>query len=435
MPLGLRPRTRRLLAATLGLLGAALLAEGVARIDALFPGKPYDASAMRGFLADRAASTDYGDQSTFAVVSPSGDPHAYRPVPDPWSGWTSPAHIELVGRGTRWFRNGRDAETFDVLLLGGSFAAQFGNLNAQRLRAWIGDLPEVAPRRVEIWNLSVAAQKQPSHLHRLTGLLALGWKPDLVVCIDGYNELALSAENAAAGVDPVQPSAAFWGAMARAGDVDSRVLDLLVVMRAAQVRTAARARSGLRFGVWHSALLSRAWSAWMAGPQAEFGAARAQYTAWLGTDDAQIAVRGPAPIPAGADRPAGAAPPGVAEGVAAWAGASRDLQAICAARRIPLVHALQPGLDDEGSKPASPEELRTNVLTATWRESIRAGYPVLRGTRDALEREGVVVRDGSRLFAERPETLYVDGCHLNDRGYELYGLAVAEWIRSALDAR
>jgi lysophospholipase L1-like esterase len=175
----------------------------------------------------------------------------------------------------------------------------------------------------------------------------------------------------------------------------------------------------------------------MAGPQADFRSARARYTAWLGTDEAQIAVRGPAPIDveAAPDRPAGAAPPGVAEGVAAWADAARNLRAICAWRRIPLVHALQPGLDDVGSKPASPEEMRTNALSSPWRESIRTGYPLLRASRDALEREGVPVRDGSRLFAERTETLYVDGCHLNDRGYEIYGLEVAGWIQSALDAR
>ncbi len=436
MPVGRSPRRRRLLAAGLGLLGALLLAEGVSRIDALFPGMAYDAVSMRGFLESRAAASNYGDLSSYAVATPNGDPREFRPVPDPWSGWTSPALVHLVERGTRWFRTGEHARSFDVVLLGGSFAAQFGNLNDQRLRTWLADVPEVAARPVHIWNLSVAAQKQPSHLNRLTGVLALGWKPDLVVCIDGYNELAISAENAAIGVDPVQPSATFWGTMARAGDLDAGTLDRLVEMRAAQARVAARARTGLALGVWRSALFSRAWSAWLAGPQAHYRDARERYEVGITAQEDLIAVRGPAPVERnGADALPGGATPGVVEGVAAWADAARNLRAICDARGLPLVHAIQPGLDDADSKPVSDEETRTNVLTARWRESVRTGYPLLRANRDALQREHVQVQDGSRLFADRRETLYIDGCHLNDRGYELYGLEVVAWIRRALAKR
>jgi len=435
MPVGRSARWRRLFAAGLGILGAILLAEVACRIDTLFPGQAYAASSMRGFLESRAAAANYGDLANFTASTPNGEPRAFRPVPDPWSGWTSPAQLRLVERGTHWFRSGEHADTYDVVLLGGSFAAQFGNLNHERLPAWLADHPAVGSRRVQIWNLAVAAQKQPSHLNRLNGLLGLGWKPDLVLCIDGYNELAISAENVAFGADPVQPAVAHWGAMARAGDIDTAALDRLVDMRMAQSRVASRARLGLSLDVWRSALLSRAWSAWMAGPQATHSAARARYGAGLGSGEGSIAVRGPAPLAADAARDAEGATPGVAEGVAAWAEAVRSMRAICAVRGLTLVHAIQPGLDDVGSKPASDEETRTNALTPAWRASIRSGYPLLRASRDALEREGVHVHDGSRLFADRTETLYTDGCHLNDRGYEIYGLEVVGWIRRAHDTR
>jgi len=225
--------------------------------------------------------------------------------------------------------------------------------------------------------------------------------------------------------------------MARAGDVDGPTLDLLLDMRDAQRRTSGRARAGLRYSVWRSALLSRAWSALLSGPQADFRAARERYVASLGGERTEFAVRGPV-----ADRGDERAPGsnadeahGIEQGSAAWAEAARDLRAICDRRRIPLVHALQPGLDDAGSKPASEEETRTNRLSGPWRDAVRSGYPLLRARAAELAAEGVIVRDGSRLFAERTETLYVDGCHLNDRGYELYGLAVAGWIQEALSPR
>lgn len=430
-------RRRKVLAAVLGLLGAGLVAEGVCRIDAIFPGKVYSAGAMRTFLESRAAATNYGDQADFAVAGPGLDPNEHRPVPDPWSGWTSPALIRRVAQGSNWFHGNEHERTFDVVLLGGSFAAQFGNYNNERLRSWLADVPEVGSRPVEIWNLSVAAQKQPSHLNRLIGVLALGWKPDLVVCIDGYNELAVSVENAAVEAHPVYPSVAFWSGMARAGDVDTKALDLLVEMRAAQLRIAARAQSGLRFGVWRSALLSRAWSAWISLPQADFRAARERHMAWLGSERSQIAIRGPtASLDPSVTNPARTpVEAGVDAGVTAWADAARNLRAICDRRGLPLVHAIQPGLDDIGSKPASDEEKRTNVLLGRWRESIQTGYPRLRASLAELAREGIEVRDGSRCFTERTETLYVDGCHLNNRGYELFGLEVVGWIRSTLSAR
>lgn len=435
MPVGPSTRRRKLLATAFGLVGAALVAEGVCRIDALFPGEGYDAGSMRGFLESRAAATSYGDQAGFAAATPTAGSSDHRAVPDPWSGWTSPAHIQRMARGALWFQGADSERAFDVVILGGSFAAQFGNVNDQRLRAWLGSLPAVGARPVELWNLSVAGQKQPSHLHRLTGVLASGWKPDLVVCIDGYNELAVSAENARVGVHPVQPSVAIWGGMARGGDVDGPTLDLLLDMRDAQDRTAARARLGLRASVWRSALLSRAWSALLSGPQADFRAARERYVASLGGARGDVAIRGPVADPGQHPGTGAGEVPGIEEGSAAWAEAARDLRAICDRRRIPLVHALQPGLDDSGSKPASEEETRTNRLGAPWRQAVRTGYPLLRARAAKLAAEGVRVRDGSRLFAERTETLYVDGCHLNDRGYELYGLAVAEWIEEALSPR
>lgn len=425
-------RRKRALAALAGLVGAIGLGEIVCRVDALFPGASYDPARMRGFLESRVAADDYGDVAAYAAQDPGVDPVEHRPVPDPWSGWSSPSILERVARGTQAFTEGGGERRFDVLLLGGSFAAQLGNAWGQRMDELLGGSPSVGGRPIELWNFSVAAQKQPSHLHRLTGLLALGWKPDLVVCVDGYNELAISSENAIAGIHPVYPSATFWNGMARAGDVDRKAIDLLLDVRTAQQRVSARARAGLSLGVWRSALLSRAWSAWLSGPQADYRAARTRYAEWTGTERSQVAVRGPLPPgPRGAVE-LGA---GVAEGVAAWVDGARNLRAICDDHGIALVHALQPGLDDEGSKPASDEETRTNRLQAPWRASIRLGYPRLRAGVAELAARGVVVHDGSRLYAERTETLYVDGCHVNERGYVLYGEWLSTFVRDALAAR
>lgn len=429
-----RGKRRPILAALLGLVGAALVAEVVCRIDGLFPGKVYEARAMRAFLEARASAIAYAELAAYAP--PVGDPHLVRPVPDPWSGWTLPALIDKAAEGTRWFRGGEHESTYDVVLFGGSFAAQLGNHQGRRLCDGIAALPEVGSKPVKFWHFSVAAQKQPSHLHRLTALLAEGWKPDLVVLVDGYNEIAVSSENARLGSDPVYPSIAIWGAIARSGDVDVEALDILVEMRQAQRKLSARARSGLALGVWRSALFSRAWSAAMSFANAEHADARQRYMQRVTSERSLVSMRGPgAGVGDRRPRAEDAPPPGVAEGLAAWAEGARFMRLVCERRGITLVHAIQPGLDDEGSKVPTDEELRTNSLGASWRAAVRAGYPILREHVAELAREGVPVHDGSRIFADSQETLYVDGCHLNERGYALYGAQVGAWVRETLAAR
>lgn len=428
-----RSRRKRVLALLAGLLAALFLGEIVCRIDALFPGKDYEAGAMRGWLQSRVDALDYGDVVAFVVPDPGVDANQHRPIPDPWSGWTSPWHVRHVSQGTRLFRDDAHPERFDVLLLGGSFAADLGLAGQGELQRQIAALPEVGGRPVELWNMAFAAQKQPAHLNRLVALLGLGWKPDLVVCVDGYNELAIATENAAVGIHPTYPFVAFWNGMARAGDVDTKALDVLVEMRAAQRTTASRAQLGLDYGVWRSALVSRAWSVWIGRSQAGFRAARDRAMGYLGTERSQVAIRGPVTGTevSGANAP-GSDASGVTASVAAWADAALNLRAICDRRGLPLVHALQPGLDDAGSKPATEEEVRTCQFTPHWRDAVRNGFPQLRARVAELAGAGVVVRDGSRVFAENTETLYVDGCHLNDRGYELYGAWLTARIRDAL---
>lgn len=435
MSVGARPpRRRRFLRFAVACFLTLVVGEALCRIDALFPGKEYEAHSMRGYLVDRSQAARFGDQMSFVPKVEGLDLREHRSVLDPWSGWTSPWLLGQAAKGRDLFRAHPDQRAFDVLLLGGSFAAQFGNESQNRLRQSIRELHELDGRPVLLWNFSVAAQKQPSQLHRLTALLAEGWKPDLVLCIDGYNELALSAENSAHGADPVYPAVGYWGPLAGVNAADPQYLDLLLDVRSAQHRIAGRAALGLRFGLWRSALCSRAISAWIFVAHEDYREARDRVAAWRSDTSRMDPALGPV------SRAAGAAieardPPGMYEGAEAWCESARNLRAICDRRGILLVHVVQPGLDDAGSKPATAEELRRNNLTGPWLRAIQNGYPLLRERIDRLAREGIAVVDGTRVFSECTETLYTDGCHLNPRGYELFAEFVFDRIRDVVAAR
>ncbi len=434
MPVGARPpRRRRFLAFAVGLLLTLVVGESICRIDALFPGDGYDSDRMRGFLLEHSRSSNFGDQLAYVPRDDGVDLRQHRNVLDPWSGWTTPWLLEQTAMGRDIFRARPNRKAFDVLLLGGSFAAQFGNESNARLRTRIAEHLGVEGPPVLLWNFAVAAQKQPSQLHRLTALLAEGWQPDLVLCVDGYNELALSAENAASGADPVYPILGFWGPLARAGDADPQYLDLLLDVRGAQHRTAGRADLGLRFGLWRSAFTSRLLSGWISIADRELRAARERSSAWKDDATRKDTVLGPIPH-RGAGALAALDPPGMYEGAEAWIESARNLRAICDRRGVPLVHIVQPGLDDAGSKPATEEELRTNRMAGPWLRAIQNGYPLLRERIERLAREGIVVVDGTRVFEGNTETLYTDGCHLNPRGYELFAQFVLDRIREVVVA-
>jgi hypothetical protein len=409
-------------------LAAALAAgEGLARIDALFPGAVYSASAMRAHLERLVAAADYGDLLQFAPSPNAGDPSDHRPIPDPWSGWTSPAHVERFAAASAWFGGSEHATSFDVLVLGGSFAAQFGNRLADAHLPALLPAGSAVDRPVRLWNLAHAAQKQPSHLHRLTTALAAGWQPDLVLLVDGFNEVAIGAQNAEAGIAVQQPSVAFWESLARAGDIDGGALDRLVEIRAAQIALAKRARAGLDAGLWRSALASRVWLARLASPKARLAAAREHHRDWLALDRGRVAVRGPRVEPV-ADP---AAPAGVREAVRAWREAARQTRWICDGHGVPLVHVVQPALDDEGAKLTAPEERRFVTGEGIWPRAIQSGYPLLRTAIAELASEGVLVHDATRIYAQVAEPLFVDACHLNERGYDLLTAAVATWAQAA----
>ena len=98
-----------------------------------------------------------------------------------------------------------------------------------------------------------------------------------------------------------------------------------------------------------------------------------------------------------------------------WAAGSLSLNAVCDARGIEYLQVLQPALDLPGSKPRSEQE-RALVTSDTWKEAGAHGYPLLRERFPALRTAGVDVLDGTQVFADVDETLYVDGCHFNDEG-------------------
>jgi hypothetical protein len=106
---------------------------------------------------------------------------------------------------------------------------------------------------------------------------------------------------------------------------------------------------------------------------------------------------------------------------------------LCAANGIRYVHVLQPNQYVPGSKVFHPDEERREVTgRPRWGRFVKMGWPDLQAEGKALRQQGVEFVDLTMLFAEVEEPIYRDDCcHLNARGHEILGQALAEAVSQA----
>lgn len=407
-----------------GVLLALVAGEVVCRIDALFPGARYDRASARSFFEVRSRRGGGSGLSEFIGGAAGVDATEQHPMPHPWSAWSNPAETALIDAQVAHARTAEGELAFDVVVVGGSVAAQIGGSASAPIAERLGAHASLQGRPVRVWNHASAAYKAPQSANLVAWLVALDARPDAVIVIDGFNEVAIARSNASDGVHPLHPFLQYWTPVAKDRAVDVAGLEHLVDLRAAQRVEERFAGRCLDLGVHHSGLATRLALRMYGTRHRAYLAAADRYRAHVMAEaHGDVAVSGPRFDPA---------PPAVIDAaVRGWALSARALHALCEDQRIPLVHALQPTLHDRGSKPLTSEEVRVGGSDGHWIEGAREGYPKLREAAAELARDGVAIVDATKLFEEDAEAIYIDVCHYNQRGRDL----VAKLLGDALAAR
>lgn len=299
------------------------------------------------------------------------------------------------------------ATAIRVLVLGGSLARHLSR-NDDRTAVEIDGVSvsgddilqrvlneEFRTDRFVVYNAAIGGGKQPQQLFKLQYLLLLGERFDVVLNLDGFNEIALPlAENTPVGTPAILP----------------RAYPHLLSSMFTDVSCIARNN---RFAASYSVL-----------PALELAKLAYMYRCTRRTDQA----------PPSAERAVATAmrstPRTIEEEVGEitrlWERSSEAIERIARAEGIEYVHVLQPNQYVSGSKRLSPEELRGAYADSSdrYRGPIERYYGRLRF-------ETVDVRhslDLRQLFRDREETLYRDRCcHLNNAGmYRLSRAIVIE---------
>lgn len=308
-------------------------------------------------------------------------------------------------------------------VLGGSVARNLATLG-QILEGALEASPRFSGRDVVVLSLATGGFKQPQQLNTLNFFLALGAHFDLVINLDGFNEVVLTpAQNIPSEVFPFYPN--LW--RLRVGTLnleERRRIGKLVFLRE-QRRDLAR---GFSKSPWHySSTAALLWKGLDNRAQSRISEAEQslERTDRIETGD-DYQGRGPR-WPYDDDEQM------YQDLATLWRRSSHQIHLLARGLGIEYHHLLQPNQYIPDTKPLSEEEkVKFWLPKHSFRPHVLAGYPELIEAGEELRRQGVAFHDLTRIFEDHPETLYRDSCcHLNRRGNELLAEAVARALEGA----
>ncbi len=308
---------------------------------------------------------------------------------------------------------------------GGSVAMEFCRLGGGALKR---ELSRRFPdRSVSLTCLALQGYRQPQQLMAVNYLCCLGAEFDVIVCLDGFNEVALPpAEDPRGEVFELYPRR--WAE--RLPDImDERELELRLAGSRLRAQRRALALDWSRAPWRYSALSLVVWRWRDERLRTELVRLATELSEHkLPEIGRQYALRGPhrdaLPPPARAVRLADD-----------WAACSRQLHRVCDGIGAVYVHALQPNQYVAESKPLSAQEVEFAVRPdSEYVPAVANGYPELREQGRRLRDEGENFLDLTEIFAGVSETIYVDDCcHMNERGNSILAERLAEEITAALE--
>ena len=306
-----------------------------------------------------------------------------------------------------------------VAITGGSVAENFGYQGYATLERLLGRDPRYAGKQFEWVRFGLSGHKQPQQLMTIAYLLTEGATFDIVLNIDGFNELALPRiDNSRTGVSASYPRR--WAQrIAMLPDPRLRRISGQIEYLEARLANLLQPPSGLLRYSGIARILRRARAGRL---DREVAALYLELSEALETQDDQMLI--------GPSRPYANRLEFARHLVGIWKHGSIGLDALAERYGFRYVHVLQPNQHVPDSKPLTPAEQElASDETMLYTDDARDFHPLLRRAGRALAESGIEFIDATEVFAPPPEPLYIDSCcHFNARGNEI----LAEWIADAM---
>ena len=315
------------------------------------------------------------------------------------------------------------ADSVVIAVVGGSFALQFAEEGLPHLMARLRETPTFRGKTLVGLNAAAGGHKQPQQLMTVAYLLALGERIDVLINLDGFNEIVLHpTENAPARVSPAYPRR--WHQRVE-GVLSREALHAMLERTDVENRRRRMARA-----------FSQAPWRWLNTANLVYLVLDRRLEAQLTDVDRQLlSVEQQSAVPLVATGPPiefKSEREMLTYLVDLWRRSSRTIHGMATGAGIRYYHFLQPNQYVPGAKPMGDAERRDAVRPgAAYRRLVETAYPMLRSSGRALVADGVRFQDLTAVFADHPEPLYVDACcHVHARG----NIVVADRIFDAMNS-
>lgn len=297
-----------------------------------------------------------------------------------------------------------------VAITGGSVAHEFSVLSSDALAS---ELTRAFPgRSIEFVRLGVPGYKQPQQLMILTYVLSLGGELDVVINLDGFNEIALPAgENVPHDVFAAFPRSWQYRVVTGNDLALMRAIGLVAFCRGRRV-TVSKQMSAFD---WSPTALV-VWKARNAAIDSELKEAF-QSVARLRSLNQGFCASGP-------QQDFGTDAEMFEHLAQIWGDSSLQMHRLCRANGIEYYHFLQPTRHFPETDVTDSSRPPNDHIPGM----IQKGYPLLQQKGEWLQSHDVAFVDLSAMFPPLQEGIYVDFCHLNKAANDDVAAAIANVV-------
>ena len=315
-----------------------------------------------------------------------------------------------------------DRNSVTVAVFGGSFAAGTSVFGESAMQSTLKDYGINA----RILTVAVEGYKQPQQLLTLAYLLSHGAQIDVVVNIDGFNEVALpQADNLANGVNPFYPRAWYRRTLNLNDQATLRQIGRLSALQDDRQRWAAFFHEMPKFSIIRN-LVWRAYDRLLERRMVDINEniRRAQ------------PLRGSRFLTTGPDLGMDDETDLYQRIADHWMSCSLLMKALCDFQEIKYIHILQPNQYFEAGRTLTATEQQTAFREDhPYRPGVVQGYPRLLEAKSDLVDRGVNFHDLTMLYRDIPQPIYQDDCcHPNKRGYEIIAKYIAHTIAEVMNS-
>lgn len=335
---------------------------------------------------------------------------------------TPPIHAGLPFKKT-------SKDQFIIGIFGGSVAQEFCDYEFQHrvVAKLFRPLPEFQNKEIVLLKFATQAHKQPQQLLMINYFLSVGQELDMVINVDGFNEVALSYLNNKAGTDVSMPNDYIYSPLIALADKDFSSEQLELALEVLQLKNrlqhSLNQLSECRLATCY--MLRWAQAKYFLNQYRGKLQTFSQLKKEEGKDSLVYLKRIEKPLDD---------PEALEKIVDLWFNSSLGMNDLLAARKIPYFEFIQPNQYYSTNRQFSADEKKIAFdEKSQYKEGTIKGYPKLLAKVSSLQAAGVKVFNAASVFDETRSIVYRDDCcHYNDLGNDLLSRYIGQSIVKVL---